>query len=54
MKYECFYTQSGQTALMKSSFRGHINVVKVLVEKQALIDIRCKVNIISQARIRIV
>ena len=44
----CVYTsitcmQRGQTALMKSSFRGRLEVVQEMVRRGALIDLKCKV-----------
>ena len=40
----CVYLQNGQTALMKSSFRGRLEVVEELVRRGALIDLKCRVN----------
>ena len=35
--------QEGQTALMKSSLRGRLDVVQELVRRGAFIDLKCKV-----------
>jgi hypothetical protein len=39
------YLQRGQTALMKSSFRGRLEVVQEMIRRGALIDLRCKVRL---------
>ena len=41
--------QDGATSLMLASFHGHVEVVRVLIEKGALIEAADKVRIQSQA-----
>ena len=44
---ESLILQDGETALHKAAVRGHVEVVKILVDYGAAVDIRNKVYTIS-------
>ena len=43
-----FSLQSGQTALMKASSEGHVDCVKLLLEKDADVNHKDKVSAVSE------
>ena len=43
-----FSLQSGQTALIKASSKGHVDCVKLLLEKGAEVDHEDKVSAVSE------